>query len=95
MTKEEIARSLHNRYEAIAKEIGWKTQESCQVDFNLLPEKNKKVMLKLAEWINDREEYVRKNYEEKIRTIKHIVFSELLPTPVLERLRQKLDRIGK
>ena len=45
---EEIATFLHNSYERIAIEVGWKTQESCQVCFDDLPEKNKLVMLKTA-----------------------------------------------
>lgn len=39
---------LHETYEAQAREVGWKTQESCRVKFDELPEANKKVMLKIA-----------------------------------------------
>lgn len=39
---------LHETYESQAREVGWKTQESCRVKFDELPEANKKVMLKIA-----------------------------------------------
>ncbi len=47
----ELAEWLHDTYEAIAKEKGWKTQESTQVKFKDLPEANKSVMLNLAQCI--------------------------------------------
>ena len=46
-----IAEMLHNKYEEEAKRVGWKTQESCQVKFKDLPEKNKEVMLAIAELV--------------------------------------------
>ena len=48
-TKREIAEILHNVYEEESKRVGWKTQESCRVEFKDLPEKNKQVMRKIAE----------------------------------------------
>ena len=48
----ELAEWLHNNYEEISKKEKWKTQESCQVKFNDLPEENKKVMIKLARRIH-------------------------------------------
>ena len=48
-TNEELAEFMHDEYEKKAKEIGWTTQEKCQVAFNDLPERNKKVMLYMAE----------------------------------------------
>ena len=47
----ELAEWLHNTYERIAKQVGWKTQEGTSVKFNDLPEKNKSVMLRLAQAI--------------------------------------------
>jgi len=44
-----VAEFLHNTYEDLAKEVGWKTQKSCRVKFNDLPEANKKVMLGMAD----------------------------------------------
>ena len=41
-----LARMFHDSYERIAKEVGWKTQESCKVEFDDLPEENKQVMLR-------------------------------------------------
>jgi len=52
--REEIAIKLHNFYEEQAKKVGWKTQDSCQVEFKDLPDKNKEVMLATSEFvIND------------------------------------------
>ncbi len=55
-----LAEFMHNKYEVFAKEAGWKTQESCQVKFNDLPEKNKEVMVKMAfvviDWFNKNQE---------------------------------------
>jgi hypothetical protein len=49
--REKIARLMHDTYEKQAKIAGWKTQESCQVLFDELPEANKKVMYAVAEAI--------------------------------------------
>jgi hypothetical protein len=44
-----VARLMHETYEAAAKENGWKTQASCQVPFDELPEANRRTMLAVAE----------------------------------------------
>jgi hypothetical protein len=44
----EIAKRMHYAYEEVAKSEGWKTQESCQVEFENLPEKNQRTMLRVA-----------------------------------------------
>ena len=41
-----IARRFHNFYEEESKIVGWKTQDSCKVEFDDLPQKNKFVMLR-------------------------------------------------
>lgn len=46
-----LAKWLHDQYEEIAKEQGWNTQENCKVEFEKLPEKNKKTMVELAKRI--------------------------------------------
>ena len=46
-----LALFIHNIYEKESKKVGWKTQKNCKVKFDDLPEKNKKVMLKVAEKI--------------------------------------------
>jgi hypothetical protein len=43
-----LADWMHEEYEKIAKEQGWKTQENCRVKFEDLPKENQKVMLELA-----------------------------------------------
>jgi hypothetical protein len=47
----QLAEWLHDSYEEIAKGENWKTQESCKVKFDDLPEENKKTMLELAKKI--------------------------------------------
>ena len=53
-TVEGLARLMHETYEAAAKENGWKTQASCRVPFDGLPEANQKTMLAVAEVIVDK-----------------------------------------
>ena len=48
---EEFAKTLHNKYEELSKLLNWDTQEKCKVEFNDLPENNKKVMLWLSKFI--------------------------------------------
>jgi hypothetical protein len=61
-TAEDLAKQLHDSYEACAKAVGWETQESCRVEFQDLPEANKKVMIAqghlILGWI---EEYAQQN----------------------------------
>ena len=47
-----MATFLHNTYEAMATEVGWKTQKDCRVAFDDLPIKNKMVMIKIAKALN-------------------------------------------
>lgn len=49
-----LAEWLHDTYEEISKEAGWDTQKKCKVKFKDLPEKNKLVMIKLANKIIER-----------------------------------------
>lgn len=49
ISPELLAEWMHNNYEEIALNNGWKTQEDCQVPFHELPKENKVVMLELAE----------------------------------------------
>lgn len=51
MKPEKLARWMHEQYEEIAEKRNWKTQERCRVEFDDLPEENKKVMIDLAERI--------------------------------------------
>ena len=74
MEEKELAEFLHNTYERLAVENNWKTQKSCQVCFDDLPEKNKLVMLGLATAILSAG-YIKKSEiecdEEKLATIIH------------------------
>jgi len=47
----ELAKWLHDNYERISKEVNWKTQEKCKVEFEDLPKENKSVMLRMAQLI--------------------------------------------
>lgn len=49
MTKEELAKWLHDNYEAVAKEKEWNTQQSCKVEFDTLPDANKRTMIEIAD----------------------------------------------
>jgi len=51
---EEIAIFMHDEYEKQAKIVGWNTQDSCKVEFNDLPQKNKQVMRAVAQAIKDK-----------------------------------------
>ena len=44
-----MAEWLHNNYEEIALNNGWKTQEDCQVPFYDLPKENKQTMIEVCE----------------------------------------------
>ena len=52
----DMARFFHKIYEEESVLVGWKTQESCQVDFDNLPHANKVVMLrtcaKMVNWLD-------------------------------------------
>ena len=49
MTKIELAKWLHDNYEAVAKEQKWNTQQSCKVEFDTLPDANKRTMIEIAD----------------------------------------------
>ena len=51
MKPEKLAKWMHDEYEEIAKEKGWETQKRSRVNFEDLPEENKKTMITLAERI--------------------------------------------
>jgi hypothetical protein len=42
MTKNELAKWLHDNYESVAKDQNWNTQEKCKVEFDTLPDAKKK-----------------------------------------------------
>lgn len=57
MNKKEIfklAKFMHDRYEILAKQENWKTNELSRCSFEYLPLANKRVMLRLAEEILER-----------------------------------------
>ena len=49
MTKIELAKWLHENYEAVAKDENWNTQQSCKVEFDALPDANKRTMIEIAD----------------------------------------------
>jgi prophage maintenance system killer protein len=49
MDKIELAKWLHDNYEEVAKEQNWNTQENCKVEFDTLPDANKRTMIEIAE----------------------------------------------
>lgn len=44
-----LAKFMHEEYEIVAREEGWRTQEPCKVKWAKLPEANKATMLRVAE----------------------------------------------
>ena len=46
---QKMAGWLHNNYEEIALNNGWKTQDDCQVPFLDLPKENKQTMIEVCE----------------------------------------------
>jgi hypothetical protein len=54
MGKEELAKFMHDTYEKLARENGWRTQECCQTPWETLPTANQEVMLELAQAILDK-----------------------------------------
>jgi len=54
MKIEEIAKWIHNNYEILAVHNNWDTNKSCKVEFEDLPETNKKTMIMLANMINSK-----------------------------------------
>lgn len=50
----EMAKFMHDEYEKEAKKAGWKTQESCQVEFMDLPTANRTVMYNIAKKVLER-----------------------------------------
>ena len=55
-----MAKEFHRIYEEEAVEAGWKTNPTCRVDFNKLPEDNKKTIFRtcarMIEWISNNQE---------------------------------------
>jgi hypothetical protein len=49
MNKEQLAKWLHDNYEEVAKEKDWNTQQSCKVEFDTLPDANKRTMIEIAD----------------------------------------------
>ena len=52
MKTAELAKWLHDNYERISKIHKWDTQNKCKVEFEDLPDSNRKVMLSMARKIH-------------------------------------------
>ena len=66
----EMAKLIHNKYEELSKERGWKTQEVCQVRFDDLPTSNKEVMVGIAEYIMQIELIARDTQVDRLQGLK-------------------------
>ena len=51
MDKLELAKWLHDNYEEVAQSKGWDTQKNCKVEFDNLPDTNKRTMIEIADRI--------------------------------------------
>lgn len=86
-----FAEWIHNSYEHIAKQEGWKTQENCKVDFKDLPKKNQVVMIRVAERIKIQfNMFFDKIIDERLKDMiaSNIVEDELLK--LKQNIRKKL-----
>ena len=54
---ERLARYFHKNYERLAEKHDWKTQESCKVRFDDLPEENKKLMLDVCDKLSEKAKF--------------------------------------
>ena len=61
-----LAKFIHEKYEALSIEEGWETQAPCKVEFDDLPEANLKVMIGVAGSII---EYIRDDLQNASRII--------------------------
>ena len=57
-----LAEFMHDEYEKAAGALGWDTQESCKVEFEALPQKNKDTMMYVAEKVYD--QYIESESEK-------------------------------
>ena len=53
MNKIELAKWLHDNYEQVARIEDWNTQEKCKVEFDTLPDANKRTMIEIADRLLD------------------------------------------
>ena len=66
-----LAEYLHDKYEHIARRVGWETQDGTSVPFEDLPDENKEVMIRLASAlltgfnVEVDAEYLRMDYQEE------------------------------
>ena len=70
MNKEKLARIMHDEYEKQAKIVRWKTQESCRVKFDDLPEANRIIMFIVAGIVLDKifeEENLNERFKMKYK----------------------------
>jgi hypothetical protein len=52
-TAEAIARAFHERYEALAGEHGWETQQRSRVPWEDVPDENRSLMIAVVERLLD------------------------------------------
>ena len=95
MEREERAKEIHDLYEEKSTEHGWETQDKCKVEFKDLPEKNRIVMLVIADYI---EEAIKKALTEKEIEEEHL-WNTLLKKEGLEKridqAKEELDELDE
>lgn len=71
-TIKELAIFMHDTYEELSKDMGWQTQETCKVEFDNLPNRNKCVMLGVAgKVLEDFKKDVKEVIDEECGNFKH------------------------
>ena len=73
----QLAVLMHRNYEKASKKYNWNTQKGCKVEFDGLPEANKKVMLDVAEFVfNEIQDERKQGAVEVLDKIKRKLFEE-------------------
>jgi len=76
-TDKELAKELHYKYEEFAEQEKWKTNYFCnKMPFDSLPIKNQRVMLKMADLVNNKIKESQKGMI-KIEDIKQIMYGKI------------------
>lgn len=81
-SSENLARFMHYAYEDISKMFGWETNKECRVRFEELPDKNRKVMLRLATLVlthlkQNTRKIILKEYDDSLGYDDAVTFYEL------------------
>jgi hypothetical protein len=99
---EELAKFMHSVYEDKSKGVGWSTQESCRVDWDDLPEKNKIVMRYVAynvmQWLKTKpaiDPEIKKVYDEWKKNDGIVVMERAFEREMWNCIKAHVERGGE